>query len=268
MNSSRIILDFNNDEFKNQLTFRVDEDASTIRSSGGIPLLLTSALEEGLYIHPDGNVGIYTETPYTKLHIVGGSDASLTAHGYLITGDVDDNNIVMDTNEIMARNDGATSPLFINGNGGNVAIGQTSTPLWQLTVNGTAAKAGGGSWASTSDARLKENVQPFTQGLNEVLKVEPITYHYIAQTGHDTTVEHVGVIAQDLQRISASMVNENEMELTDGTKGTYLSVDSSAFTYMLINAVQELKMENEKLTSKMEAQQKQIDALLHTTSSK
>lgn len=43
------------------------------------------------------------------------------------------------------------------------------------------------------------------------------------------------------------MVIESELELVDGSKGDYLSVDPSAFTYMLINAIKE--------------QQKQIDEL-------
>src|SRR6056300_1732557 len=34
-----------------------------------------------------------------------------------------------------------------------------SAPAYTLEVNGTAAKTGGGTWTSTSDARLKENIQ-------------------------------------------------------------------------------------------------------------
>jgi len=40
----------------------------------------------------------------------------------------------------------------------NVGIA-TSAPAYTLEVNGTAAKTGGGTWTSTSDARLKENIQ-------------------------------------------------------------------------------------------------------------
>jgi hypothetical protein len=251
VDASSVILEFVNDELKKQLIMRVDDDASTIKSSNEIPMIITTGYHDGLYLEPGGNVGIYTENPYTKLHIVNGSDASLTGHGYLITGEVDDNNIVIDNNEIIARNNGATSPLYINGNGGNVAIGQTSTPSWQLTVSGTAAKPGGGSWTATSDARLKSNVVPYASGLNEVMKINPITYQYIENTGHDTNIEYVGVLAQELQKVAPEMVAEAEMELADGTKGNYLSVDPSAFTYMLINAVQELKMENESLKQEL-----------------
>lgn len=250
--SSRLILDFNDNVEKNQLTLRVDDNNSSIRSSGEIPLELTVASGEGLYIEPGGNIGIFTEDPFTTLHVANGGDASLTGNGYIITGDVDGANMVIDNNEIIARDNGASSQLYINGNGGNVAIGQTSSPSWQLTVNGSAAKPGGGSWTATSDVRLKSNIQPFTPGLNEVMKVKPVTYNYIEQTGHDTTVDYVGVIAQDLQKISPFMVSENEMELVDGTTGNYLSVDPSAFTYMLINAMQEQQRKIEFLTLEIE----------------
>ena len=58
------------------------------------------------------------------------------------------------------------------------------------------------------------------------------------------------------------MVDQCEMELVDGTKGEYLSVDPSAFTYMLINAIQELKLENSRLKDSDDAQQVLIQKLL------
>ncbi|MDZ4750208.1 MAG: tail fiber domain-containing protein [Flavobacteriales bacterium] len=248
-------------QMQNQQTGSTNNDGGLLEMIGNAMYLLNQ--ESGnlicgtggnntLYISDDDFVGININTPVTELHVGTGTDASLSSHGYFMTGMVTGLNIVMDNNEIMARNDGNTSPLYLNGNGGNMAIGQTVSPSWLLTVNGTAAKPGGGSWTATSDSRLKQNVQPYTFGLDEVLQIEPVSYHYIEQTGHDTSVEHVGVIAQDLQKISPKMVNECEMEMLDGTKGEYLNVDPSAFTYMLINAVKELKAENEALKKRLD----------------
>jgi len=202
-----------------------------------------------------GNVGIKTASPESSIHIQEGVDASLTENGWMMIGNVDGNNTIYHTNEIMARINGAAANLYITADGGAVAInnGALST-THSLYVNGTAAKPGGGSWTATSDSRLKQNVQPYTFGLDEVMQIEPVSYHYIEQTGHDTSVEHVGVIAQDLQKISPKMVNECEMEMLDGVKGEYLNVDPSAFTYMLINGMKE----QQKL---IEAQQNQIEQL-------
>lgn len=70
-----------------------------------------------------GDVGIGTHTPMTRLHIRGGSDVSHTAGGYVILGDVDGENVAFDNNEIMARNDSATATLFLQNDGGVVEVG-------------------------------------------------------------------------------------------------------------------------------------------------
>ena len=41
---------------------------------------------------------------------------------------------------------------------GKVGV-KTTSPSFDLEVNGTAAKTGGGTWSTTSDRRLKENIQ-------------------------------------------------------------------------------------------------------------
>lgn len=59
----------------------------------------------------------------THLNITGTTDSSLTAHGLMVLGNKTSTNITMDGNEIIARNNGATSTLFLNTEGGNVSIG-------------------------------------------------------------------------------------------------------------------------------------------------
>jgi hypothetical protein len=205
-----------------------------------------------------GNLGIGTGLPESKLHIVGGTDASLTLDGYVVCGETTESNMVIDNNEIIARNDGTASDLYLNATGGGVVISSSAATTHDLLVNGTAAKPGGGSWTATSDARLKDNILPYTKGLEEVLRIDPVTYHYIENTGHDTSVEHVGVIAQELQNVAPEMVQETEMELLDGSKGNYLNVDPSALTYMLINGmkdqqimIEELQKQNAQLASQV-----------------
>jgi hypothetical protein len=73
------------------------------------------------------NVGIGTVNPAVRLHVDGGSDANLGGGGYILTNSAAGENVVIDENEIMARNNGAISPLYLNFEGGNVIIGQTST---------------------------------------------------------------------------------------------------------------------------------------------
>ena len=82
------------------------------------------------------NVGISVEQPVTKLHILGGIDASLTDHGYLVNGPLDGLNLLIDNNEIIARDNGQVSPLYLNANGGNVGIGVTGPSATKLHIIG------------------------------------------------------------------------------------------------------------------------------------
>lgn len=130
--------------------------------------------------------------------------------------------------------------------GGNVGIG-TQTPTAMLEVNAEVVKKiNGGSWTASSDRRLKKEIKDYTAGLDDVLDMHPVIFKYNKLSGYDQTSEHVGIIAQDLQKIAPYMVST----FKQGDK-EYLQVDNSAMTYMLINAVKELKAENEELKLKL-----------------
>ena len=75
-----------------------------------------------MFIESGGNVGIGTTSPKTKLHIEGGSDASLGGGGFLVTGSESGTNMVIDDNEIIARNNGNPSKLYLNKGSGNVVV--------------------------------------------------------------------------------------------------------------------------------------------------
>ena len=70
----------------------------------------------------DGKVGIGNSSPASKLHITDGVDASYAGHGSMVLGEIDGLNTVLDNNEILARNDGGESPLYIQNDGGDVLI--------------------------------------------------------------------------------------------------------------------------------------------------
>ena len=61
------------------------------------------------------------------LAIVGGSDTSLGGGGFIVCGSVAGTNLSIDNNEIMARNNGAAAPLYINNEGGDVYIAPQAT---------------------------------------------------------------------------------------------------------------------------------------------
>lgn len=86
------------------------------------------------------NIGIGTSTPNTKLHIAGGTEATLTSGtGYLLIGDNAATNLLFDDNELQARNNAVAAPLSIQPHGGNVGIGTITTPpASRLQIVGTS----------------------------------------------------------------------------------------------------------------------------------
>jgi len=146
---------------------------------------------------------------------------------------------------------------------GDVGIG-TLTPMWTLHVDGTAGKTGGGEFATVSDKRLKKNINKYKLGLDEVLRINPVTFLYDKIGGLDTDETYVGVLAQEFQEVDPMsvkpiMLEEKEEYIGDdghggsvvmtktNSKQEYLSVDGSSIKYMLVNAIKEQQLMIENL---------------------
>jgi trimeric autotransporter adhesin len=143
----------------------------------------------------------------------------------------------------------------INGLNGATASTQvgigTTAPAYLLHVNGSAAKPGGGSWTVASDERLKQDVTNFTDGLALIEKIKPVWFRYNGKASLPTDKKYVGVIAQQMQKIAPYMVGEFVYTDTLGKQEKYLDYDANALTYMLVNAVKELKQENQELKTQL-----------------
>lgn len=77
------------------------------------------------WINPEGGfVGLgVSGTPGAPLQMVGTPDAEPNGGGALVVGFFGGLNVAVDNNEIMARNNGQTSTLYLNNDGGDVVIG-------------------------------------------------------------------------------------------------------------------------------------------------
>jgi hypothetical protein len=94
-------------------------------TSSGDPLIYGDFENDRLTVH--GQLGIGTKTPDINVHITGNSDALLSSGtGMLMMGDLTGANLVMDNNEIMARNNGASSKLYMQYFGGDIQFGSGS----------------------------------------------------------------------------------------------------------------------------------------------
>jgi hypothetical protein len=105
-----------------------------------------------------------------------------------------------------------------------------------------------------SDSRLKKNVQQMNYGLKELTQLEPKSYNYI--TEEDTTKRHLGVMAQDLQKVMPELVveldahknNEFKNKLPENIRDeTLYGVKYYELIPVLINSIKELKQEVDTL---------------------
>jgi hypothetical protein len=121
-----------------------------------------------------------------------------------------------------------------------------------LTISGANATKSGGStsWITTSDERVKKNIQPFTKGLAEVLQIQPVSFQY---NGNGETIDdgkvYTGIIAQKIQEVLPEAVSYRRVKLhpSDVEETDILQYDSDPLLYVLLNAVRELRAEIDEL---------------------
>ena len=118
----------------------------------------------------------------------------------------------------------------------------SSAENYSLIANGSAAKPGGGSWSVYSDSRLKENIEPYTKGLYDILLVNPVTYEYNGLANTTKGKKYTGIIAQEIKEVFPDTVNTYKAKLNedDEEKTELYDFNSSDLTFALINAVKEL----------------------------
>jgi hypothetical protein len=117
------------------------------------------------------------------------------------------------TGDIVFRvnNNGVTAMKIVN-DGVLALVGiNTTSPDANLSVNGSADKPSGGSWGTFSDRRLKNLNGSYSAGLSQILKIRPVRYRYKPDNGMGIRDmdEHIGVVAQEVQRVIPEAVTEN-----------------------------------------------------------
>ncbi len=252
------------------------------RSSTG-PIRFSKSALEYMRITPAGDIGIGTTVPNAKLHVAGtvnfatpyagAANAKIYtngAYGQLeILNDTSNNDLaylslhssnnvawqhgMIGSTYVISQTAGATKTfndverLSIT-NSGNIGIGILA-PTQRLDVVGNIKASGCLYYSGTSigtcasDERLKEEVRPFTIGLDEVLGINPVHFKYNGLGGlPKDDIEQLGVIAQEVEKSAPGLVVKQKVKLhpEDRFETEIKAVDYGAFTYALINATKEL----------------------------
>lgn len=127
---------------------------------------------------------------------------------------------------------------------GQVGIG-TATPDQVLSVNGDASKAGGGSWQTFSDERLKNIKGSFNSGLKALMQLQPLRYEYKQHNplGLNASGEHVGFGAQALRKVIPEAVTQSS--------AGYLLVNNDPILWTMLNAIKEQQKEIDQLKTEV-----------------
>lgn len=237
-------------------------------------------------VHVSGNVGIGTADPSTTLYVNGGQIAggfgamstggvldfndvsnARSGNGYtLLRGSTASNGPNTTTNYWQTLNFEYGASKLGDGNVTQLAIPYSSSASigdgmymrgrysavwtgWYKFImsdpSGNAVVANNMTAAAflySSDKRLKENIIPLTGGLAKLEAITPVTFSFISDTTHTT---RLGVIAQEVEKVYPQAV-------ITGSDG-YKKVDYPALVPVLIDAVKELKADNDNLRRDVDA---------------
>lgn len=118
----------------------------------------------------------------------------------------------------------------------------------------SAFKPGGGSWADSSDGRIKNDVHDYTTGLSAVISLRPVWYKFKPETDRDSQKSYVGLVAQEAEQVMPEMVYTTDESVGRITYKDMRILDSSALIYALVNAIKELNAKVENLEAQIHTQ--------------
>jgi hypothetical protein len=143
-----------------------------------------------------------------------------------------------------------THPVKVNS--AALLLGTSSNSSWTA---GQGYKSGGGSWADSSDVRLKENIKTVENALDKITKIRGVTFDWKDEFVGDREKSSGGFIAQEVEEIFPEFVqergaNNEEKELinSDTIKTIYLPFTFYAY---MVEAIKELSKQNEELSNRL-----------------
>lgn len=233
------------------------------------------APQNSIYIDTDGDIGLGVDNPTSRLQVESGDvhikDGNLGVNiapdgtaALQVIGDTKVTGTALltgDYTQLMTTGATFISPAYgavlrLDAANERVGIG-TYAPMHQLQVSSDdVVKPTAGGWLGASDRRLKKDIADFSDGLDVLMNIRPVTYSYNGKLGLPTDEEHIGIIAQEIQPLAPYTIKALKIGGPNDNED-YLAFDGTPLTYVLINAVQE----QQKV---IESQQKEIDTLKAT----
>jgi len=139
---------------------------------------------------------------------------------------------------------GTTTPwkaLSVNGGVAMPALANDSTGYYACVNTTTGQLATSTTVCGASSIKYKENIQPLSYGLNDVLKLNPVFFNYKSSYTPEQR-KQVGFIAEEVASVTPEVV-------AYASDGTIQGLDYPKFTAILAKAIQELNTKLDLLTT-------------------
>lgn len=173
----------------------------------------------------------YTDTA-NNMHVLGipgaggGYAVDLSGGGtYIMNENLSGVGQLVSTSTALQLSGNNASAIVIFQDGGGVTIAQILTA--------------GGVYQALSDERVKENIEDCTYGLEDVMKLRPVSYRFKDRKDVCCDDKYLGFIAQEVDPVITEAVHEMPQDNGDD----YLGLSYQTLIPVLTKAIQELKQE-------------------------
>ncbi len=150
---------------------------------------------------------------------------------------------------------GGNNPAITVLENNNVVIGSEVEILAgaKLQVNGSAIRADGETtWKIGSDIRLKKDIKPFKDGLEKLLKINPVEYKYNGKGNMIPDKNQIGIIGQEIAEVLPYTISIAKVALEENeAPSDVMFFDANALFYVLINSVKELSAKVDDLQNQL-----------------
>jgi len=128
---------------------------------------------------------------------------------------------------------------------GATGVGDNTAIIGGSNVTDVYMGDNGSAWSTTSDGRLKENVEDWDVGLDAINNLRIVSYNFKKDNPYkyDSDKKRQGIIAQEAQKVLPEMIKDD---------GEWLSANQEPMIWALVNAVQELSAEVKQLKKQLE----------------
>jgi hypothetical protein len=202
-----------------------------------VPFADSATTGVGPYIGSTGNAltfGRAGVAEYARIDSSGNLLVGTTTSSARLTVQADSSSVQPVVFNSTAAGTGATSLVRFRRNGSNVG---------EIEITGSTT-----SYVTSSDYRLKEQVQPMTGALAKVAALKPVTYKWKVD-GSDGQ----GFIAHELQEVCPDAVTGEKDAVDEDGNPKYQGIDTSFLVATLTAALQEQQALIQSLTQRIAA---------------